>query len=98
MNVAILGSGFGLYGYLAALQALPCRVLIPERYRRIVESREELSSFAAGIAWVADESVAIDLADAIFFVFDSHQLLRPAKPDGGQPMRALLCQTEPHPA
>jgi predicted dehydrogenase len=65
MNVAILGSGFGLYGYLPALQALPCRVLLPERYRTNVESREELSGFAAGIAWVADESVAIDLADAL---------------------------------
>jgi predicted dehydrogenase len=65
MNVAILGSGFGLYGYLPALQALPCRVLLPERYRAVIEGREELSGFAAGIAWVADESVAIDLADAL---------------------------------
>src|ERR1700736_694984 len=65
MNVAILGSGFGLYGYLPALQEQQCRVLLPERYRAIIESREELSGFATGIAWVADERAAIYLADAL---------------------------------
>jgi predicted dehydrogenase len=65
MNVAILGSGFGLYGYLPALQALPCRVVLPERYRAVVEGRAELSGFAAGIDWVKDENAAIDRAEAL---------------------------------
>jgi predicted dehydrogenase len=65
MNVAILGSGFGLYGYLPALLTQQCRVLLPERYRAIVEGRAELSSLAAEIGWVADEKEAIDLADAL---------------------------------
>ncbi|WP_213741533.1 Gfo/Idh/MocA family oxidoreductase [Bradyrhizobium sp. dw_411] len=65
MNVAILGSGFGLYGYLPALAALPCRVLLPERYRAVVATRAELSGFAAGIDWVADEHAAIDRAQAL---------------------------------
>jgi predicted dehydrogenase len=65
MNVAILGSGFGLYGYLPALQGLPCQVLLPERYRSTIESRKELSGFAAGIVWVADDDAAIDRADAL---------------------------------
>jgi predicted dehydrogenase len=65
MNVAILGSGFGLYGYLPALLAQRCRVLLPERYRAIVEGRAELSGFASEIGWVADEKEAIDLADAL---------------------------------
>jgi predicted dehydrogenase len=65
MKVAILGSGFGLYGYLPALQALQSRVLLPERYRAVVLSRAELSGFTAGIDWVADENAAIDGADAL---------------------------------
>ena len=65
MNVAILGSGFGLYGYLPALAALQSRVLLPERYRTVVASRAELSGFAAGIDWVADEHAAIDCAQAL---------------------------------
>jgi predicted dehydrogenase len=65
VNVAILGSGFGLYGYLPALQALSCRVVLPERYRVIVESRTELSHLAGGITFVAEENEAIDLADAL---------------------------------
>ncbi len=65
MNVAILGSGFGLYGYLPALQALPCRVVLPERYRAVVEGRAELSGFVAGIDWVTDENAAIDRAEAL---------------------------------
>jgi predicted dehydrogenase len=65
MNVTILGSGFGLYGYLPALLAERCRVLLPERYRAIVEGRAELSGLAAEIGWVADEREALDLADAL---------------------------------
>jgi predicted dehydrogenase len=65
MNIAILGSGFGLYGYLPALQGLPCQVLLPEHYRSTIESRKELSGFAAGIVWVADDDAAIDRADAL---------------------------------
>jgi predicted dehydrogenase len=87
MNVAVLGSGFGLYGYLPALQALPCRVLLPERYRAIVESREELSGFAAGIVWVTDERTAIDLADAFVVA------RRPA--DQGDLITGILQQPKP---
>lgn len=65
MKVAILGSGFGLYGYLPALQSLSCEILLPERYRAVVEGREELSSFADGITWVANEDAAVDLAEAV---------------------------------
>jgi hypothetical protein len=65
MKVAILGSGFGLYGYLPALLALRAQVLLPERYRAVVEGRDELSGFAAEIIWTADEAAALDLADAL---------------------------------
>jgi predicted dehydrogenase len=65
VKVAILGSGFGLYGYLPALHALSCSVVLPERYRATIARRAELSHLAGGIGFVADENEAIDLADAL---------------------------------
>ena len=65
MKVAILGSGFGLYGYLPALLGLGCAVVLPERYRAVLEGRSELADFARGIEWVADEGAALDRADAL---------------------------------
>lgn len=46
--IAILGSGFGLYGYLPALVA-HCvqRVVLPERYRQRLEERSELAQYAS---------------------------------------------------
>jgi predicted dehydrogenase len=65
VKVAILGSGFGLYGYLPALHTLSCPVVLAERYRATIARRAELSHLADGITFVADENVAIDLADAL---------------------------------
>src|SRR5271154_118804 len=68
MKVAILGSGFGLYGYLPALRSLSCQILLPGRYRAVVESREELSALADAIAWTENEEAALDLAEAVAVV------------------------------
>jgi predicted dehydrogenase len=65
VNVAILGSGFGLYGYLPALHALSCRIVLPARNRSTIERRAELSQLTSHITFVADENEAIDLADAV---------------------------------
>ena len=65
MKVAILGSGFGLYGYLPALEGLGCAVVLPERYRAVLEGRSELADFARDIEWVADEGAALDRAEAM---------------------------------
>jgi predicted dehydrogenase len=65
VKVAILGSGFGLYGYLPALHALSCSVVLPQRYRATLARRAELSPLAGGITFVADDNEAIDLADAM---------------------------------
>lgn len=61
---AILGSGFGLYGYLPAL-AGEFQVLLPQRYRPRFESRTELSPFAPKVQWLPDEATAIAAADAV---------------------------------
>jgi predicted dehydrogenase len=65
MNVAILGSGFGLYGYFPALCEHHCRVLLPERYRAVLQNRPELSHLMENVRWMTDEKDAIGLADAV---------------------------------
>jgi predicted dehydrogenase len=65
VKVAILGSGFGLYGYLPALHALSVRVALPQRYRATIERRPELSELAGSITFVADDDEAIDFAEAL---------------------------------
>jgi predicted dehydrogenase len=57
---AIVGSGFGLYGYLPALvEAFGEPVLLPEAYRAKVEARPELGPYLASIRWAADTRAAL---------------------------------------
>ena len=54
---AILGSGFGLYGYLPALvEGCEQPVVLPERYRARFDERSELARFAINVQWEDDES------------------------------------------
>ncbi len=63
---AILGSGFGLYGYLPALIKCGAKeVLLPQRYREKFSVRQELQDFSNKIHWVADEKVALAQADGM---------------------------------
>jgi hypothetical protein len=64
--VAILGSGFGLYGYLPALVG-GCgqRIVLPENYRVQLSGRPELAPFAGSVHWAPDESAALDCADQV---------------------------------
>jgi hypothetical protein len=63
---AILGSGFGLYGYMPAIiDGLSERVVLPERYRPRFSSRPELAKFGGEIAWVPSEADALKLASGV---------------------------------
>jgi predicted dehydrogenase len=63
---AILGSGFGLYGYLPAIIEVGSdRVVLPNRYRAKFSTRPELSRFADAIEWVSDENAALERADCV---------------------------------
>lgn len=62
---AILGSGFGLYGYLPALIGIGERVVLPERYRDRFNSRPELEPFASRILWAHTEAEALASADGV---------------------------------
>ena len=63
---AILGSGFGLYGYLPALiRAGVQRIVLPERYQTRLFDRQELIPFASNIEWEADEDSVLDRAEGV---------------------------------
>lgn len=61
----IVGSGFGLYGYLPAIvEGLGEKVILPRRYERKVHERPELTHVFEDICWVESEDVAFELATA----------------------------------
>lgn len=66
MIVGILGSGFGLYGYLPAAAACSgVRILLPGRYRPKLDSRPELAEFSARVDWAADDADVLSRATAL---------------------------------
>jgi predicted dehydrogenase len=55
----IVGSGFGLYGYLPALiESFAQAVVLPEKYRSTVEGRPELQRYQSAIHWVSTPRLA----------------------------------------
>jgi len=62
---AILGSGFGLYGYLPALVRGGERVVLPERYRPRFFARSELAVFASEVEWAKDDMEALERANGV---------------------------------
>ena len=64
--IAILGSSFGLYGYLPALvDGCGQRIVLPERYRTQFSERPELERFSGDVQWEQDESAVLDCADGV---------------------------------
>ncbi|MCH5342464.1 MAG: hypothetical protein J1E64_00385 [Acetatifactor sp.] len=51
----ILGSGFGLYGYLPAVSECGYKVIIPARYRAKFESRQELVIYSDTVHYIEDD-------------------------------------------
>ncbi|NDH67728.1 MAG: hypothetical protein EBY22_07490 [Gammaproteobacteria bacterium] len=57
----ILGSGFGLYGYLPAVVGLGLTpVLLPERYRVKFLARDELKILEAHIHWIGSDQALLE--------------------------------------
>ena len=60
---AILGSGFGLYGYLPALiDGCGETVLLPRRYESRLRGRPELADYLGAVRWARDEEDSLDVA------------------------------------
>jgi hypothetical protein len=66
MRVAILGSGFGLYGYLPAI-AVGCRqhVVLPERYRERMRLRADVGDLTDSVEWAASDDAMLERAEAL---------------------------------
>ena len=63
---AVVGSGFGLYGYVPALvRTFEQPVILPEAYRAKAEGRAELRPYLASIQWAADIPDAIARATGV---------------------------------
>ena len=62
----ILGSGFGLYGYLPALvRELNEEVTLPVAYRSTLEARPELAELSGRVVWLADRDACLRASDAV---------------------------------
>lgn len=66
MKVAILGSGFGLYGYLPAI-ARGCgeQVILPERYHSQLCERSDVGHLADEIEWCPNEAEVLERSNAV---------------------------------
>ena len=54
---SIIGSGFGLYGYLPALILNNQKVALPERYYDVILCRDELSCYKDKVVWLSEEEI-----------------------------------------
>jgi predicted dehydrogenase len=63
---AIVGSGFGLYGYLPAIvESLGERVVLPRAYEAKMRARAELAPLISRVEWVDDMQASLERADTV---------------------------------
>jgi hypothetical protein len=67
LNISILGSGFGIYGYLPAACSLGWEVTTLTRYREKIFSRKELSHYFHSVKFVNSEAELFDLEFPLVF-------------------------------
>lgn len=66
MKVAVIGGGFGLYGYLPALiDGCNCSVILPIRYKERILARDDVRRFADIIEWAADDEALLQDCKAV---------------------------------
>jgi hypothetical protein len=63
----VLGSGFGLYGYVPALVELGHSVVLPKKYEEKVLSRPELEAYVDQITFAATENEIVNHVDHLVF-------------------------------
>ncbi len=72
-DFGIIGSGFGLYGYLPALCQCDHRVLLPIRYLQRFECREELAQYSRYVKWVQSEDLLLAESDGLVLALPPKQ-------------------------
>ena len=76
----VVGSGFGLYGYLPAVaDTFRSPVLLPERYRAKVEARPELRPYRDLIRWTPDTELALAQATGVVIATPPHRQVEVAE-------------------
>lgn len=65
MKIGILGSGFGLYGYLPALLHIGETVVMPARYRERLLERDDVRRHVGDVVWEEDESAVLLHCEAL---------------------------------
>jgi predicted dehydrogenase len=80
VKFAVLGSGFGLYGYVPALiSGCDQQVYLPERYRTGLRARIDVRHFEDRIQWRSDDAAILKEVDAVVISRrprDQEQLIR----------------------
>ena len=105
MAVGIIGSGFGLYGYLPALSHLGFEINLLSRYRKNLEIRPELIDFMRSVKFFENERDLIANSNSIVIartpelqfnficeysgIFDHVYLEKPIAPNNTQSKKAL---------
>ena len=65
MNALIIGSGFGLYGYLPGIFHVSKKIYLNQRYKKFFSTRSELEKYSKKIIWYLDQHKIIDNIDYI---------------------------------
>ena len=60
MNALIIGSGFGLYGYLPGIFHVSKKIYLNQRYKKFFSTRSELEKYSKKIIWYIDQNKIID--------------------------------------
>ena len=80
MKIGVLGSGFGLYGYLPALVRNGYRnILLPARYKDILRARSEINALKEFVDWQESEHLVIQNSQALFCIkrpIDQYHLIK----------------------
>ncbi len=63
MNFLIIGSGFGLYGYLPAISNYSKKIYLNEKYKKFFFKRKELTNYLNKIIWYRDQKKIINYID-----------------------------------
>lgn len=72
--VGILGSGFGLYGYMPAMiEAGAERIVLPVRYKAKLMLRPELRKYSDYVHWASDERAVLEIADSVVVALRPNQ-------------------------
>ena len=65
MNTLIIGSGFGLYGYLPSIYSFSKKIYLNQKYKSTLYQRKELKFYLNKVKWYSLQSKIISQIDYI---------------------------------